>query len=134
MWLNPILVASLLFWSGCDTVPIGRLSMISTRELKLENSRLEKVQANVEGKSWHHMIILWPTGTCRIDDAVEHALKKSGGDVMMNVMVHQAYWWIPYIYGRIALFVTGDVYKVVTEMPASATPPPVESPNQQLPR
>ena len=70
------------------------------------------VKKNAGGESSCHIIVFVPTCvTPKADEAVSKALMDGAGEFMQNVRVYSTHWYIPYIYGRFAIRVEGDVYK-----------------------
>lgn len=67
---------------------------------------------NAVGESSCQIIVIIPTcATPKADEAVSRALMDGDGDFMQNVRIYHTGWYIPYIYGRFAIRVEGDVYK-----------------------
>ncbi len=66
---------------------------------------------NVVGKNTEHMIILFPTGTPKLEEALNDALNKTDTDLMTDVSVESWFWYIPYVYGNAGWEVKGDAVK-----------------------
>lgn len=66
---------------------------------------------NVSGKNMEHMIIIFPTGTPKLEEALSDALNKTDADMMTDVSVESWFWYIPYVYGNSGWEVTGDAIK-----------------------
>ncbi|OIO61749.1 MAG: hypothetical protein AUJ47_09000 [Candidatus Marinimicrobia bacterium CG1_02_48_14] len=87
--------------------------MATTKNIQMDNVRLELVKENVSGKSTKPIVLIIPTGTPSIEDAIDAALEANGGDLLQNVVIYYKWFYIPYIYGENTFDVKGDVWKVV---------------------
>ena len=105
-------VVSLMLLSAC-TVNHGDFTVLSNKIVSTQDFDLFSSQRirNVEGEDMAHMIIIFPTGTPRLEAALNDAFEKTDTDVMTDVTVQSWFWWIPYIYGNIGWEVTGDAVK-----------------------
>ena len=72
-----------------------------------------KVADNVRGFGTIHIIIFFPTRftPITIEEIVNDALYKTGGDLMTNCIISSFSFYIPYIYGQDKLIIEGDVWK-----------------------
>lgn len=96
---------------GC-TQHLGNFTAASTMLYDVKVSENNLVKRNAVGESSCHIIVFIPTCvTPKADEAVSKALMDGGGDFMQNVRIYHTGWYIPYIYGRFAIRVEGDVYK-----------------------
>jgi hypothetical protein len=92
---------------------MGELSLASTKELNLNNAKIEKIEEGVVGINKCSIIVIFQTCVFpTVDRAVDNALEKSRGDLLKNVKLERSWWYIPYIYGQIKTKVTGDAYRV----------------------
>lgn len=106
--------AALLFSSTGCVVRQGDFTVLSTKLIRTSNFDLsgEDGAKNVEGEDMAHIIFIIPTKqNPNIEDAIDNALEKEGGDVMTDVVVESYSWYIPYIYGRAGWRVKGDVVR-----------------------
>jgi len=110
-WLSLIALTGILL-TGCST-RYGTLTMATTKNIQMDNVRLELVKENVSGKSTKPIVLIIPTGTPSIEDAIDAALEANGGDLLQNVVIYYKWFYIPYIYGENTFDVKGDVWKVV---------------------
>jgi len=98
--------------SGCMT-RYADLTVASTKNIKLgSNQDLDKLPrtASVEGKSSQLMFLFIPLqGPPNLSDAVDDALTKSDGDLMLNPVFYTGGWW--FIFGENILSVKGEVVK-----------------------
>ncbi len=112
MRMTFLFVASLVLLSAC-TVNHGDFTVLSNKIVSTQNFDIEKSQRirNVEGVDMAHMIILFPTGAPKVEEALNNAFQKTDTDVMTDVTIKSWFWWIPYIYGNMGWKVTGDAIK-----------------------
>lgn len=109
---NILFVISFLLLAGC-TVNHGDFTVLSNKIVSTQNFDMgtSKRIRNVEGKDTAHMIILFPTGTPKLESALNDAFQKTDTDVMTDVIVKSWFWWIPYLYGNMGWEVSGDAVK-----------------------
>lgn len=112
--MKKILGLLLLVFSlaGC-TQHLGNFTAASTTLYDGKNiTENYLVKKNAVGESNCYIIVFIPTcATPKADEAVAKALMDGGGDFMQNVRIYSTNWYIPYIFGRFAIRVEGDVYK-----------------------
>ncbi len=97
---------------GCTTL-YGQLTVASTKNIDINNKEFELVEEGVTGEDSRPIIIIVPAGDPSIEDAMDAALSKAGGQIMQNVDIYYKWWYIPYIWGKITFVVEGDVYRLV---------------------
>lgn len=105
--------------SGC----VQRLmdfTVISTKNVEIPGVRGEKV----EGEDTKSIVIIIPTGQPSIKAAVDNALDKGHGDVLLDAVISMENWYIPYIYGQSSFIVEGTSLK---------TSPPGTQPERRAP-
>ncbi len=105
-------VISLILLSACS-VNHGNFTVLSNKIVSTQNFDIGNSPRikNVSGQDSAHMIIIFPTGTPKLEAALNNAFQKTDTDVMTDVTVKSWYWWIPYIYGNFGWEVTGDAIK-----------------------
>lgn len=108
-----ILLSTLLslFLFSCST-RYGMLTIATTKNVNINMQEFEKIAEGVTGESKKPIIIVIPTGTPSIEDAIEDALRKSKGEIMQNVVIYYKWFYIPYIYGEYKFEVRGDVFRI----------------------
>lgn len=92
--------------SGC----VSRLmdfTVISTKNVEIPGVRGEKVT----GEDMKSIIIAFPTGQPSIKAAVDDALDKGHGDVLLDAVISNRFWYIPYVFGRVGFVVEGTALK-----------------------
>ena len=94
----------------------GTFTIISNKNVNLDNVNLLKmpVKRNVQGESLNQTITAVSFGEMNpnISSALENGCSKANGDVFVNAEIRETSFYIPYIYGRSAVTVTGDVIKI----------------------
>ena len=79
---------------GCTT-RVGDLTMISTKSVSLDRVDLESFPQKraVEGKTSKWIILFIPLGFPHLEDAIDDALDKGNGDVLIDGVVYGGGWW-----------------------------------------
>ena len=102
-----ILLVSL---SGC-ALRLADLNAISTRNLNLDRVDLDRLEGQVvEGESSVFVFLFIPFGWPNLQDAVDDALDKGGGDLITDAVVYHK-WWTAILFGKQKLTVKGTVVK-----------------------
>jgi hypothetical protein len=106
----------LLITPGC-VIRHGDFTVLSNKLVQTSEfdlSSTESVQ-HVRGEEISHIIVFIPTiAQPTLEGAIDDALRKGGGDVMTDAVIHYYNWYIPFIYGRVGWSVEGDVVKTRT--------------------
>ncbi len=102
----------LLFLSSCS-YRTGDLTLVAPGLVNLENTDLTKstVMKNVVGRSTRVYILGIPLGLPSLEEAVEEALEKGGGDLLTDVSIYDRVTWTIFIIGQYGIEVRGDVVK-----------------------
>jgi hypothetical protein len=112
----------LILLSGCATRMLD-FTIISTKNVDI--SRLGEFQRSerVEGVDTRYIIILIPTGNPSIEEAVDRAIESvPGGVALIDGVLTNKFYYIPYIFGENKYVVTGTVLidpKLVSNTSAS---------------
>lgn len=106
--LGLVLVISLF---GCS-VRVGDLTMISSKSVDLEMVDLDAVPqvSGVSGKDTKFIFLFIPLGSPQLEQAIDEALRKGGGDLMTDVAIYQDFWWA-LLFGQTTIRVEGTVAK-----------------------
>ena len=68
----------------------------------------ERGKQRVNGEDMVHWIIIIPTGTVSIKEAVDRAIESTPGCVaLLDGVIYTKFWWIPYIYGQQSASIEG---------------------------
>jgi hypothetical protein len=100
----------ILFTSACS-IRLADFSILSTRNVNLDKIDLDsKPQVKgVVGKDTSFIFLFIPFGFPHLEDAVDDALNKGNGDVLIDGVLHSKAWW--FICGQNTLEVKGTVVK-----------------------
>jgi hypothetical protein len=111
------MAAIALALSGCIQ-RIMDFTVISTKNVDIPGVRGEKVT----GEDIKSIVIVIPTGQPNIKAAVDNALDKGHGDVLLDGVISSKMWYIPYIYGEAGFVVEGTSLKTFAPGAAPAEP------------
>lgn len=106
----PLTAIALMLLTGCAT-RLSDMSVISTRNVSLNEVDLDNLPQvkGVTGKDSKFIFLFIPFGTPHLEDAIDDALDKGDGDVMVDAIVHRQGWW--FLIGETSLKVKGTVVK-----------------------
>lgn len=109
-----IALAALLAAPGCATQPLRFTALSSEAFPALGYAAAEsETVPNVSATVRSHTIFWIPTNTRTptLQDAVDRALERGGGDLLVNAEVE--HWWVfvPFLYGQEGWTVRGDVVR-----------------------
>ncbi|MCM1324430.1 MAG: hypothetical protein NC218_09905 [Acetobacter sp.] len=103
-------IALILFiMLGSCTTHIAHLSMISNTSVRLDNINLnQNIKSNyIKGEDTKSIIIFIPLGIPNVQRAIDNALKKGKGDILINATIYTKIWW--FIIGKASIYVDGIV-------------------------
>jgi len=94
--------------SGCVTRFVD-FTIISSKNVELSSfPQLERLSTRVSGKDSVHWIIIIPLGVPNAKEALDRAIESVPGAVaLVDGVIYQKFWWIPYIYGKQSYIVEG---------------------------
>ena len=98
----------LIFLSGCTT-HITDLSMISNKNINLEKIDIDRAPQRklVEGEDSKFIFLFFPLGTPKIKEAVNDALQKGNGDLIVDASLYAKSWW--FLVGQTSIQIKGTV-------------------------
>ena len=100
-----VLLSFCLF--GCS-VRQADLTAITTRNVKLDGTNLNALSGKrVEGKDSKLVFLFIPFGLPHIENAVDDALDKGSGDIMLDAVIYSKGWW--FLVGQNVISVKGTV-------------------------
>ncbi len=107
--LGLLATAVLVFIAGCSTLRIADFTIISTKNIDLaRGADFKRGPSRVEGKDLAQIIIIIPTGTPNIKEAIDRAIESVPGAIaLLDGVITAKSWWIPYIYGESSYVVEG---------------------------
>jgi hypothetical protein len=108
----PLGAIAVAFAANACAVRQADMTVISTRNVSLNRFDLDRAPHvdGVVGRDTVPVILLIPFGTPHLEDAIEDALTKGGGDVMVDAVVHQR-GWTAILFGAQSVEVKGSVVK-----------------------
>lgn len=85
------------------------LTVVSDRNVTLDKIDLDRLPQvrGVTGKDSKFIFLFLPFGIPHLKDAVDDALDKGGGDLMIDAVVYGGGWW--FVIGQQSLKVKGTV-------------------------
>jgi hypothetical protein len=99
--------------SGCMARLVD-FTALSTKNVNVPGDRLERVQ----GEDLATIILFFPTSQPNIKQAIDNAIQKSGGDLLVDGVIYRKCWYIPLLFGQCGFVVEGTPVK----LPASNAP------------
>lgn len=107
LFLSLFLLGSLL--SGCS-MRLGTMTAISTRNIKLDEVDLDKLPQvkNITGTDSRFAIFTIPLGFPTLQGAVDDALAKGNGDLIIDGVIMRE-GWTAILFGQNSISITGNV-------------------------
>jgi hypothetical protein len=107
MFLSLLLLGSLL--SGCS-LRLATMTAISTRNIKLDEVDLDKLPQvkNVTGTDTRYDCLFIPLGFPTVQGAVDDALTKGNGDLIIDGVIKYEFWTM-LLTGQRTISITGNV-------------------------
>jgi hypothetical protein len=103
------LILVLLFFglTGC-AVRQADLTAMTTRNVKLDGTNLNALSGKrIEGKDSKFIFLFIPLGLPHIENAVDDALDKGKGDLILDAVIYTKGWW--FLVGQNIITVKGTV-------------------------
>lgn len=101
------MITVILFLSAC-TIRQADLTAISTREVNLHGVDLNSLpKKRVVGEDSSFVFLFIPFGLPQLEDAIDDALDKGGGDLMLDAIIYTRSWW--FLIGEETIKVKGSV-------------------------
>ena len=107
----PLLI---VFLSGCGHQHIANFSLVSTKATNL-NSQYELI-GSIEGADIAYIIFIIPTGTVKIDNAVNNTLLSNNADYITNTFISRESFYFPYIGGYQKYKVKGEGWRKIDKV------------------
>lgn len=129
-----VLAAALLATTGCalQTVPHGRFAALTTRPAPSLGFQVEGLPRtrDVEAVvlSQHFLWVPTRTDPPTLAEAVEEALRRGNGDLLLDVEVDRIFFAVPLLYGQEGWRVRGDVVRSRALRPEEAAEAPPAPP------
>jgi len=97
----------LVSFAGC-TIRQADLTVVTTRNVELKDVNLNKLKSKrVTGEDSSFVFLFIPFGFPQLEDALDDALDKAGGDLMLDAVIYTSQWW--FIIGQNKIKITGTV-------------------------
>ena len=128
--IGPFLGLSVLALSlsGC-MARLTDFTALSTKSANIPGERGPRVR----GEDLATIIFFFPTGKADIKNAVDRAIEKGGGDLLVDGVISQECWYIPLLFGQCGYVVEGTPVRLSGPISASAgAAPPTQSPAMGL--
>ncbi len=105
--LSSLILLLFIFLMGC-AVRQADLTAITTRNVKLDGVNLNALPGKkVEGKDSNFVFLFIPFGMPQLEDAIDDALDKGEGDLMLDAVIYTNHWW--FLIGQDIITVKGTI-------------------------
>jgi hypothetical protein len=111
--IKKFLLISSIILSGCSQ-NIANFTLVSTESTNLDNE-YESI-GQIEGVDIAYIIVVIPTGTPRIDEAVKNALLTNNADYITNTVIKIESFYFPYIGGYQKYKVKGEGWRKIDKI------------------
>lgn len=104
-----LLIMGLVITLNACSTHITDFTMISTKNINIENKNLDNLpkQKNIIGEDKKGIFVIIPFGRPTIQAAVNDALTKGNGDLLVDASLDTEGWW--FIFGEFGYKVKGTV-------------------------
>lgn len=119
-----VLLAAAWLAAGCASSPGGATLALHSAPL-IGDVEIVGAPRPVEVRFVAHWIFWVPTRPTSpsLADAIEKALERGNGDLLVDARVERISWYIPFLYGEFGWKVSGDVVQVRKRPPPPAPEP-----------
>ena len=102
-----------IFSLGACSTHLTDFTMISTKNVSLDKVDIDKLpqKKNVIGEDKKFMFLFIPFGVPTIQAALNNALEKGNGDLMVDVAVEAKGWW--FLIGETGFEIKGNVVNTI---------------------
>ena len=90
---------------------MAKLSVVSTNNYELDNEYVSI--GTISGEDRKYIIIFIPTGTPRIDNAIDDALSRNKAEFITDASIDYKTFYIPYIGGYNQYIINGEGWQAV---------------------
>ena len=96
------------------------LTAITTRNVKLDGVNLNELSSErIEGKDSKFVFMFIPFGRPHLEEAIDDALDKGNGDLMLDAVIYTKSWW--FLVGQNIITVKGTVLNTSETTTETAT-------------
>ena len=118
-----VLMAALAVLASSCTWRMTDFTVISTKSVSLESTKLAKASTRVKGVDKVHMILFFPLGVANMKEAIDKAIEKYPGAVALADGVVKSKWMYFLLYGQASYIVEGTpLYPADLQSSTSDTP------------
>ena len=105
------LVAVAAFNLNACTVRVGDLTVVATQNVNLDHVDLDKLPQTkgIRGEDSVFIFLFIPFGVPNLKEAIDDAMLKGNGDVMVDAVIYRTTWW--FLVGMDSIEVKGTVVK-----------------------
>lgn len=113
--MKAIIVSLMIIVLSACTTHLTDVSLMSNKNVNLNNVNIDKLPQvkNVVGKSSVFIFLFIPFGQPQIKLALNDALKKGDGDLMVDASISSKSWW--FLVGENSIVIEGTVVKTKGE-------------------
>jgi hypothetical protein len=105
-----VIILLCCWFSGC-TQRVGDFTLVSTKNIDLSNAHLDVREGKrTQGEDCRFIVLFIPLGLPHVQQAVDDALAKGNGNVMVDQVTYRREWW--FIVGQSCFVVEGTVLNV----------------------
>lgn len=109
--MNKIIIATMIMLISACSSHLTDISVISNKNVSLNRVDIDKLPQvkNVIGQDSRFVFLFIPFGQPEIKTALNDALKKGDGDMMIDSSIYAKSWW--FIIGQDTIEIQGTVVK-----------------------
>ena len=127
---NYLFILFTLLFTGCSH-NVAQLSLASTKITEINGEPIYK--GKFEGEDRHYIIIVFPTGSPRIDNAIDNTLKKHNLDYLTEINIREESFYFPYIGGYTSFIASGQGWIILDSIKVDKLETIKYDPNTGLP-
>lgn len=89
-----LLIVMALFISSCS-LRLADLTVVTTKNVNLDKVDLDSLPQtkNITGKDSKFIFLFIPFGSPQLKEAIDDALAKGNGDILVDAVVYSKWWW-----------------------------------------
>ena len=105
-----LVTVSAFILNAC-TVRVGDLTVVATQNVNLDHVDLDKLPQTkgIRGEDSVFIFLFIPFGVPSLKEAIDDAMLKGNGDVMVDAVIYESGWW--FLVGQRTIEVKGTVVK-----------------------
>jgi len=105
-----VLIAAAFAASSCS-LRLADLTVVTTKNVNLDKVDLDSLPQtkNITGRDSKFIFLFIPFGTPQLKEAIDDALAKGNGDILVDAVVYNKSWW--FLIGEDSIEVKGTAVK-----------------------